>query len=69
MGAAKRNGIPGGLEQDILQLKVVLGIYRQNANAKIAFPNPDDLYCINSLPYGARLASTAPRRAFKTAAL
>ena len=39
MADAKRNGIPLGLEQDILQLNVVLGIYRTNAASGVAFPN------------------------------
>ena len=40
MADAKRNGIPLGLEQDILQLNVVLGIYRTNAHNGVAFPQP-----------------------------
>lgn len=69
MGAGKRNGIPSGLQQEILQLKVVLGIYKKNAASGVVFPNPDDLYCINTLPYNARTATTATRRAYKTASL
>jgi hypothetical protein len=53
MGDSKRNGIPLGLEQEILQLNVVLGIYRTNAANGVAFPNPDNLFCINNLRYDA----------------
>jgi hypothetical protein len=68
MSDGKRNGIPSGLDREILHLNVVLGVYRTNALSGVAFPNPDDLYCINALPYGARQVSTAMRRDFKTAA-
>jgi hypothetical protein len=67
MGDGKRNGIPSGLDQEIRHLHVVLGVYLTNAASGIAFPNPDDLFCISALPYGAREASTATRRSFKTA--
>ena len=67
MANSKRNGIPSSLDQDILQLKVVLGIYRRNASTGVAFPNPDDLYCISALRQGARQADTATRRSFKLA--
>jgi len=64
----QRNGVTSGLDQEIRQLNLVLGIYRTNAASGVAFPNPDDLYCISAVPYGARQASTATRRSFKTAA-
>ena len=38
MADSKRNGIPLGLEQEILQLNVVLGIYRTNAANGVRFP-------------------------------
>lgn len=69
MGDGKRNGMRSGLDQEILHLNVVLGVYRTNATSGVAFPNPDDLFCISTLPYGARQAATATRRSFKTAAL
>lgn len=69
MGEGKGNGIPSGLEQEILQLKVVLGVYRKNAAHGVVFPQPDDLYCISTLPYGAQAASTAVRRGYKVASL
>jgi hypothetical protein len=68
MRAQKGNGIPSGLEQDILHLNTVLVVYRQNAASGVAFPKPDDLYCIKALPHGAQRASTATRRDFKIAA-
>lgn len=69
MGAGKRNGIPSGLQQEIRQLQVVLGIYKKNAASGVVFPNPDDLYCINTLPYSAHAPTTATRRDHKTASL
>lgn len=60
MADAERNGIPLGLEQEILQLNVVLGIYRTNSATGIAFPHPDNLFCINDLPYEAVETSEAP---------
>ena len=68
MADAKRNGIPLGLEQDILQLNVVLGIYRTNAASGVAFPQPDDLFCISNLSYGTTQMATATRRNFKASA-
>ena len=68
MGEGKGNGMPSGLEQEIQQLKVVLGIYRKNAAHGVSFPHPDDLYCISALPHGAQAAaSTAVRREYKVA--
>ena len=69
MGEGRRNGIPSGLEQEIFQLNVVLGVYRKNAAHKVVFPHPDDLYCISSLPCGAQAASTATRRDYRIALL
>ena len=69
MVEGKRNGIPSGLEREILQLKVVLGVYRKNAAHKVVFPHPDDLYCISTLPHCAQAASTATRRDYRIASL
>lgn len=49
MADAKKNGIPLGLEQEILQLNAVLGVYRTNAANGVGFPHPDDLFCISNL--------------------
>ena len=66
MANAERNGIPLGLEQEILELGAVLGVYRANAANGVAFPNPDDLFCIRNLSYGT--IQTATRRDFKVSA-
>jgi hypothetical protein len=55
-----------GLDQDIQQLKTVLSVYRKNATKGVAWPKPDDLFCIQTLPYNKQ-ASTATRKSFKTA--
>jgi len=65
--AALRAGTSTGLEQDIQYLKTVLAVYKKNAAKGVAWPNPDDLYCINILPFAPRQVSTAMRRDFKTA--
>lgn len=56
-----------GLEQDIQYLKLVLSVYEKNAATGVAWPHPDDLYCICPLPFGPRPVATATRRDFKTA--
>ncbi|MGB9121214.1 MAG: hypothetical protein WCE73_11385 [Candidatus Angelobacter sp.] len=62
MADAKRNGIPLGLEQEILQLNVVLDIYRTNSASGVVFPHADDLFCIDNLAIDATETSkTAPR--------
>lgn len=63
---ARRNGIPLELEEEILQLNAVLGVYRTNAAKGIVFPHPDDLFCIRNLSYGT--LQTATRRDFKAGA-
>lgn len=62
------SGAQSSLEQDIQHLKTVLSIYRKNAAKGVAWPKPDDLFCIQ-FPFGARQVSTATRRDFKTASL
>jgi hypothetical protein len=66
MADGQKNGIPLELEQDVLQLNAVLGIYRTNAATGIVFPNPDDLFCISNLSYGT--IQTATRPDFKASA-
>lgn len=62
MADAKGNGVPLGLEQEILQLNAVLGIYRTNSANGVVFPHADDLFCIDNLAINATEASkTAPR--------
>jgi len=66
MADGKRNGVPLGLEQEILQLNVVLGLYRTNAASGVSFPQPDDLFCVNNHSYGT--TQTETRRGFKASA-
>lgn len=68
MADAKKNGIPLGLEQDILQLNVVLGIYQTNAANGVVFPHADELFCVGNLPFEATKASKAGRRGLKATA-
>jgi hypothetical protein len=67
MGAGKWDATFTGLDRDIQYLNVVLSVYKKNAATGVAWPNPDDLYCISPLPYGPQQAATATRRDFKTA--
>jgi hypothetical protein len=67
IGSRLLSGVPSGLNQDIQRLKTVLSVYRKNAARGVAWPKPDDLYCIHAVPYGAQQISTATRRDFKTA--
>jgi hypothetical protein len=67
LGSDKWSGPLSGLEREIQYLRVVLAVYRKNATLGVAWPNPDDLYCISTLPHGSRQAATAMRRDFKTA--
>jgi len=69
MNDGPENGVPSGLKQELHHLNVVLGVYQTNAATGVAFPHPDDLFCIRAIPYGARQASTSMRRSFKTASL
>jgi len=50
-------------ESDIEQLKIALAVYRKNAASGVKWPNPDDLYCINAVPYGRQMmVATEMRR-------
>jgi len=61
------NGTYATMAQDIQYLKTVLAVYRKNAAKGVAWPNPDDLYCISTLAFAPQQVSTATRRDFKTA--
>jgi hypothetical protein len=61
------DGSVSGLDQEVQYLKMVLAIYKKNATSGVAWPNPDDLFCINPLPYGSQQAMIGMRRDFKTA--
>ncbi len=67
MGAGILNGSSSGLEQDIRRLKTVLSVYKKNAAKGVAWPKPDDLFCIHDLPHSAQQVSVATRRDFKIA--
>jgi hypothetical protein len=67
MDGGKSNSTKAILAQDIQYLKTVLMVYRKNAAKGVAWPNPDDLYCIHTLPFAPRQVSTVTRRDFKTA--
>lgn len=62
MADAEKNGISLGLEQEILQLNVVLGIYRTNAASSVVFPHPDELLCISNRQHDAKASSAARQR-------
>ncbi|HEY2363927.1 MAG TPA: hypothetical protein VGK36_22600 [Candidatus Angelobacter sp.] len=64
MADAKRNGILLGLGQEILQLNVVLDVYRMNAASGVAFPHPDVLFCISN-SYDAAHAAKAVQQGLK----
>lgn len=64
---ASRNQAARGLEEDIEHLKLALAVYRKNASAGVAWPSPDDLFCISSFSCGPQQFSTAMRHDFKTA--
>jgi hypothetical protein len=64
MADAKRNGILLSLGQEILQLNVVLDVYRMNAASGVAFPHSDVLFCISN-SYDAAHASRATRHGLK----
>ena len=64
MAGAKRNGVPLSLGQEILQLNVVLDVYRMNAASGVAFPHSDVLFCISN-SYDAANASRSTRQGLK----
>ena len=64
--AAAKSGGALNLNEDIESLKVALVVYRRNAITGVAWPSPDDLFCINSFSSPQHI-STATRRDFKLA--
>ena len=64
MADAKRNGMLLGLGQEILQLNVVLDVYRMNAASGVAFPHSDVLFCISN-SYDVANASRATRQGLR----
>jgi len=66
--AASRAGeLPHRLDQEIGYLKVAVSVYRKNAAAGVAWPSPDDLYCINIPSCMSLPVATDTRRDFKIA--
>ena len=64
MADAKRNGMLLGLGQEILQLNVVLDVYRMNAASGVGFPHSDVLFCISN-SYDAAPVSKANWQSLK----
>jgi len=54
--------------QDLASLRIALGVYLKNAHNGIAWPRPDDLYCIEALACESQIVvSTATRADYKFA--
>ncbi|HEY7402281.1 MAG TPA: hypothetical protein VIB39_02070 [Candidatus Angelobacter sp.] len=64
--AAAKDGGLLSFVNDIERLTIALAIYRKNAATGVAWPSPDDLFCIDSLS-SPQHVSTATRRDFKLA--
>src|SRR6476646_7914218 len=64
--AGRWSQLSSGLAQDIGHLQLVQSIYQKNAAAGVAWPNPDDLYCISPI-FHDQPVTTAIRRDFKIA--
>lgn len=67
MADAKRNGVLLGLGQEILQLNVVLDVYRMNAASGVAFPHSDVLFRISN-SYDAANVSSVSQQGLKASA-
>lgn len=55
------------LEKDIKHLRMALAVYKKNAATGVAWPSPDDLFCITELSCGPQQFAIGMRRDFKTA--
>jgi len=55
------------LEKDIRNLKMALAVYKENAATGVAWPSPDDLFCISEISCGSHQVATGMRPDFKTA--
>jgi hypothetical protein len=54
--------------RDLASLQTALAVYLKNAHAGVAWPRPDDLYCIQELgPESQRIVATATRLDYKLA--
>jgi hypothetical protein len=52
-------------QSDINNLQIALSVYLKNAASGVPWPHPDDLYCIQALPY--QQVHTEMRRCYKSA--
>lgn len=53
-------------ERDLASLQTALAVYLQNARTGVAWPSPDDLYCIEALGCGSHAkVSTGTRPDYK----
>lgn len=54
--------------RDLNSLQTALAVYLKNARTEVAWPRPDDLYCIQELgPESHRVVATATRPDYKLA--
>lgn len=54
--------------RDLNSLQTALAVYLKNAHTSVAWPRPDDLYCIQEVgPESQRVVATATRPDFKLA--
>ncbi len=54
--------------RDLGSLQTALAVYLKNAHSGVAWPRPDDLYCIQELgPESHRVVATATRPDYKLA--
>lgn len=54
------------LASDIERLKLAVAVFKKNASAGVAWPSPDDLFCINTFS-SLKKVSTVMRRDFRLA--
>ena len=54
-------------ENDLCSLRIALDVYLKNARTGVAWPKPDDLYCIQALGCGSPVIKTGTRPDFKLA--
>ena len=63
--ASRASDVPEVLEKEIECLRVALAVYKKNATAGVAWPSPDDLFCIHTLPSATPQIATSMRRDYK----
>ena len=53
-------------KQDMAKLQVALSVYVTNARTGVAWPKPEDLYCIHTADYGSEtIVATGTREGYK----